>query len=295
MKPSLVCLALISLTGCGAFDQLETGTGRRSDSLLSLFAPPEPARAAAWAIDDLNADNRYRGTIILANASYAGEDVYLELFRDNMNRDKEPYAIVRAAAVRGLAHHGLPSDAERLLDALENDDSLAVRTEVVRALQRIHSPEAVGPLIRLLRDRESQQSQIRAEAANALAQYPEGRVFDALVLALGDDSLLVNQAALGSLEILTGVSHGESARAWFDWRDQTEAIFANRTPYLFPVFERGRKYYEWFPLVPDPPNETASTPVGFAEPEPEFTVPPIESSDDSSAESSDESREESSR
>lgn len=272
IRSLLTCLLCTqAIAGCGAIDQFSDASGpRRSDSLLTAFSGPEPGLAAAWAIDDLNADNRYRGTIFLANAPYAGEDVYLKLFRDNMNLETEPYAIVRAAAVRGIAHHGRPTDVPRLIEALEQDDSLGVRSEIVRALQRLHNPVAVAPLIRLLGDRENEGAQIRAEAASALAQYPQGRVFDALVLALGDDSLLVNQAAQTSLEILTGTTQGDSARAWFDWRDETRNIFANREPYIYPIFERGPKYYEWISLVPTAPNETASTPVGFPEPEADF-------------------------
>lgn len=268
--PPIVMLALaLLLTGCGAYDQVtdNSPSAQRNDSLLSLFSGPSPTQAAAWAIDDLSADNRYRGTVILANAPYAGQEVYLELFRDNMNPAREPYAIVRGAAVRGLAHHGSPEDVPRLLEALETEESTAVRAEIVRALQRIHAPEAVSPLIALLRDIDDEPPQIRAEAANALGQYPEQRVLDALVLALRDDSLLVNERALQSLNTLTGEDFGDDDAAWFDWRDDAPRPFVERSRYIYPIFERGPKYYEWLPLVPDPPNEVASTPVGFPEPD----------------------------
>ena len=40
----------------------------RAKSILTAFAPPTPQEAAQWAIDPFDADKRYRGTLLLANA-----------------------------------------------------------------------------------------------------------------------------------------------------------------------------------------------------------------------------------
>ncbi|MEO0513144.1 MAG: HEAT repeat domain-containing protein [Planctomycetota bacterium] len=272
-------LAALTLAGCGAYDQIteNDGTGRRSDSLLAgVFAGPSPTQAVVWSIDELNADNRYRGTILLANAPYAGEDVYLELFRDNMDPESEPYAIVRAAAVRGLAHHGLPDqDVPRLIDLYDRDTAPTVRAEIVRALQRLHNPLAIRTLIRIAGDLDL-SPRLRADATDALAQYPEPRVFEALVDLLRDDSLLVNERAHAALITLTGETFDPVPTDWLVFARDADDPFAARRRYEYPVFERGLKYYEYLPLIPDPPNEPPSTPAGFPEPEltPELTPEP---------------------
>lgn len=275
----LSCLLLgCVLSGCGAYDQITAGPSTRpaAGPFAAFFQPPPPDQAARWAIDDLNADNRYRGTIILANAPYAGEDVYLELFRDNMRPDREPYAIVRGAAVRGLAHHGLPdADVPLLLEALDDEPAVEVRVEIVRALQRLHNPVAVRPLITILTDLD-ENTEMRAMAANALAQYTERRVLDALILALDDDALLINDAALASLRTLTGQDLPPTPQDWFAWLARARDPFDDRSSYEYPVFSRGLKYYEWLPLIPGPPNEVTSTPAGF--PEPEY-IPPSDPQD----------------
>jgi hypothetical protein len=263
--------ALAPLTGC---DVPESARG--SKSLLALWSPPTPLEAAEMAVDPWDADNRARGTMLLANGYFGGEDPYHALYLERA-RDEDPNA--RAAGVRGLALHGQPEDVPLLVELLE-DENTRVRLEATRALQRIYNPVAIDPLIVRTRlpvlptpptatspgapgSPGEAEAQIRAEAAIALGQYADVRVLVPLIAALDDRSLAVNRAARRSLGILTGQDRGLDRKEWLEWYSEADAPLAGRTDYEYPVFERDKFFWEHLPFVPAPPNETASTPVGF--------------------------------
>ncbi len=244
------------LSGCGTFEGVPRGT----TSLLEVFRPQtSPAEAAAMATDPYSAENRYRGTILLSNADFGGQGVYLELYLDGMD---DPDPGVRSAAVRALGRHGDPEHVGLMIDAL-TDKSKIVRVEAARALQRVHSPDAVMPLIRAInRDNES-EADVRAAAADALGQYRQNIVVQALISALRDPRLVVNNRVQHSLLVLTGQNFGLDRRAWIDWYNSTEDVFAGAQPYTYPVFNRKKRLVEYLPMIPPPPNETSSTPVGM--------------------------------
>lgn len=263
--------ALAAAAGC---DVPETARGSRS--LLEVWAPPTPLEAAEMAVDPWDADSRARGTMLLANAYFGGEDVYRQLYLERA-ADEDPNA--RAAGVRGLALHGLPEDVPLLVERLK-DENVRVRLEAARALQRIHNPAAIDELIvhaRLPvleipptptsagapgRPGESEPV-IRAEAAHALGQYADPRVVLPLISALDDRFLAVNRAARHSLRVLTGQDFGLDRKAWLQWYTGADDAFAGRTAYVYPVYSRDKFFWEYLPFVPPPPNETASTPAGF--------------------------------
>ena len=268
---------LAGVMGCQVPD-----SARGTDSLFALFAPPTPQQAAAWATDEYNPDLQYRGTILLANASFGGEPPYIEMYLDYLNHTDSN---VRAAAARGLANHGGPEHApllaekltftveQRQLQHVEPDPF--VRQESARALQRLHNPEVVEALLGAMVEPTPAEQvvaadadpEVRAAAAHALGQYAEIRVLEALFnTGLSDSSLVVNRNARASLRTLTGQDFGYARRAWREWFDGAgrEAPFAARRAYVYPVFQRAPSLIERLPFVPPPPNEPASTPVGFS-------------------------------
>jgi hypothetical protein len=258
---------LAALGGCEM--KLKPGAEGLLDALNSL---PEPSEMAAQAIDKYDANNRYIGTLGLATQNYANEPVYIRLFCDNIN-DKDP--AVRAAAARGLANHGEPSHVPLLIKALK-DENVNVRLEAARGLQRLYNEEAVAPLIEATRepvlrdpgDRTPPEpsepdAEVRAQAAQALGQYAQARVLQALIACLDDSDLAVNRNALASLRTLTGQDFGLDRSAWVEWSGRTQAPFAGRRLYIFPAFSRAKRWYEYLPFVPRPPNEAAAPPVGL--------------------------------
>ncbi|MEM9065520.1 MAG: HEAT repeat domain-containing protein [Planctomycetota bacterium] len=252
--------------GCGYMD-LEAARG--NDSLLAVFQGPSPTRAAEWALDPYNPDNRYRGTLILANEPFGGEGPYIDLFVDASD---DVSANVRSAGVRGLANHGRPEHVAILIERLDDETEL-VRLEAARGLQRLHNPIAIEPLIALLEQETDEvtrvqllvepNAEIRAAAADALGQYADRRVISSLATALNDADLIVNRNALSSLRTLTGQDFGMDPRGWLEWERTVTNPFEGRTAYTFPAFSRDRRLLEYIPIFPPPPNEASTTPIGM--------------------------------
>ncbi|MEM7755869.1 MAG: HEAT repeat domain-containing protein, partial [Planctomycetota bacterium] len=190
--------------GC---DNLQSARG--ATSIFALVPQTSPDDAARLALDPYNADNRYRGVTLLADADFGGAEVYLRLYEDATGDED---AGVRQAGVRALGLHGGPEHVELITPYLTDDDPL-VRATTARALQRLHNDRAVRPLIAVLSEDAEREPEVRAEAAHALGQYRETRVLDALINALADPSLAVNTATLDSLETLTGQNFGLDRRA----------------------------------------------------------------------------------
>jgi HEAT repeat protein len=255
-------------TGCG----LDVRPGART--LSEALAPPSPEEAARMALDEENADNRYRGTLLLANAPFGGEPIYITMYEDYID-DEEPN--VRAAATRALGNHGETRHAELVIGSLKDPEPL-VRLEAARALQRLHNPIAIDALMERLAetvivvDERSNakkrldvepNTDVRAESAHALGQYADRRAVEKLIEALADRQLRVTHNALAALRTLTGQDFGLDRRAWQEWYAAAADPFAARAAYVYPVYHRDRTIFEYLPLVPPPPNEQPSSPVGM--------------------------------
>jgi len=213
------------------------------------------------ALDTEDADRRFRGTMLLANAPFAGEAVYLEMYRDYLD---DPVPNVRAAATRALGNHGHAEDAPLIARRLQ-DPERVVRIEAARALQRLHAPSTIDALLDRLDPDVEPEPDIRAEVAHALGQYADSVVLQSLIATLADRHLRVVRNARASLQTLTGQDFGLDRAAWSGWVGSVDDPFAGRTPYVYPVYERDRRLFEFIPFVPPPPNEQASTPEGFLE------------------------------
>jgi hypothetical protein len=250
--------ALAALWGCSEMPK----NNMQATSVLDLWAPPSPTVAAQWAADPYDADKRQRGMLLLANAPFGGERVYVQLYRARL-ADDDP--AVRAVAARALALHGEPEDAPDIAERLKLDPDEVVRRESARALQRIHNPAVVDQLLGALDARKEPDTDTRAHAARALGQYAQPRVVQGLIGSLNDSRLAVNENALHSLRVLTGQDFGVDAKAWIEWAGQRTDLFAQRGEYVFPVFHRDPTIVEF--LVPfwRPPNEQQNQrPVGMA-------------------------------
>jgi len=255
---ALLLIALIGgvFAGCEAAG-IELKPGAKS--IFDAFSPTSPSDAAKWAIDPYDADKRYRGTLLLANAPFASDPLYLQLFTDNV-KDKDPG--VRAAAARGLGTHGGPEHVPLLVERLKDEDP-GVRVEAARGLQRLHNPVAIDPLLAVLDKDKEAEPDVRLEAASALGQYAENRVVEQLIQALKDENLSVNLMTQDSLRTLTGQDFGLEISAWQAWYNSTHDLFAARSVYVYPVFQRPKHWYEHLPMVPGPPNEPQGTPAGL--------------------------------
>lgn len=251
----VVTAVLLAAGGCGMMDSIPRG----AESISAAWSGPTPSQAAEMALDQYNADNRFRGIQLLSNADFGGNDPYVQLYLDALDDED---AGVRWVGVRALGRHGDPAHVGLILERLLDSDA-QVRAESARALQRLHDPSAVEPLVRAMDPEFESEVIVRAEAAHALGQYRQARVVQSLIARLDDASLAVNRNTLASLRTLTGQDFGLDRRAWLAWVDRSEDLFAGGTPYTYPVFSRDKSLIEWLPFVPPPPNESESTPVGM--------------------------------
>jgi hypothetical protein len=254
----LALAAAATLPACELVDDMPAG----ANSILAVGQGPTPAEAAEMALDQYNADNRFKGVRLLANSDFGAQAPYLALYVDSVD---DPDPGVRWAAARALGLHGSPEHVELILPLLRDDDA-QVRAEAARTLQRLHNPAAVEPLIVTLKQDTEQDPAVRAEAADALGQYADPAVLQALISSLNDPALAVNRSAVASLKTLTGQDFGVDTRAWLDWIDLNKsALFAARQPYTYPAFSRDKRLVEYLPLpfIRPARNEAESLPVGM--------------------------------
>jgi len=254
--------ALIAATGLlsGCIPQETANQMANNDSVLApFFIQPTERDAVAWANDEFNADKRARGTAMLAYSKNGDDPKYVNyLYIKHLT---DPDSNVRAVAAFALALHGNPDQVPSLVP-LAKDPDRAVRRNTAIALQRLHNPVAVAALMDMTDATKESEVSVRAEAADALGQYPEPRVLQRLVTCLDDPQLIVNKSAYSSLRTLTGEELPPDRRAWAGWVKDAAEPFAARTAYKYPAYSRDRFWTEYLPFISPPPNEEMGQPIG---------------------------------
>ncbi|MEX2671548.1 MAG: HEAT repeat domain-containing protein [Phycisphaeraceae bacterium] len=211
---------------------MNVGCESNNGFVNSMF-PPAPGEVAREAFNVYDPDRRRRAVNTLASAPWGGEATYLRTYRLLVD---DPDPTVRAACLRALARHGYPSDVSAITPYLRDRTSF-VRWEAAMALERLHHPDAVDPLVATLR--EDEDADVRLAAARALGQYPQDRVFETLVGALNDRQYSVVRQAARSLRLLTGADIGDSNSAWLAWADEQGGnLFAKQEPFHYQEFIR---------------------------------------------------------
>lgn len=220
-----LALAVTAGVGCGSVKPVR-------EAMPGLFAPT-PREAVLGAFNLYDPDKRCSSVNLLAAAPFGGEPKYVRVYRLLMD---DPDPTVRAACTNALGLHGSVADVEQLVWRLD-DPAAFVRWEAAKALQKIHDPSAVKPLLIVLAD--DSDGDVRMSAATALGQYGEGRVFDALVGALEDQHYSVVLAARRSLETLTGYDFGTDGAMWLTWSKQVGGnLFEHQEVFTWRPYEK---------------------------------------------------------
>ena len=222
--------------------------------------PVSPEQASSWMVDPTDPDNRRKGTVLISNSPFGGQDVYVSWYRDSVLQESDP--LVKAMAISALGRHGGPDDALRIAVVLADDERFQVRWEAAKALQRLHNPAVVPALLATLRD-DQEQSDIRVSAAIALGQYPQDRVFQALVAALDSPQLSINDVSRQALETLTGEQHGLEPEPWLRWYNGTKDPFAGQQEYLYPTYHRKDTFLEKLAFWSNRTYEQPAPPAGL--------------------------------
>jgi len=254
---SLLCLAAALLGG--GCDTISSDMSQFTQS----FSPPTPTQAAMWAADPNDRENARRGTILLANAPWGGATPYLRMYRLYAEDSLDP--LVRAAAIQALGRHGAPEEAVLVAKSLPSPFR-QVRLAAAKALQRLHDPAVADSMWTRMID-PNEDSDVRAEIAIALGQYPTPAVFNALVAALSQRDLAVNVAAVDSLRCITGQNFGIDENAWITYAASCTANNKDsllETPnFVYPTFVRDLDMWDhlmfWSPTVFESPD----VPIGM--------------------------------
>lgn len=250
----LLMLAAVALSG-------QVGCESMSRDVADLFEPfnmPAPGEAARWMYDR-NPDLRRRGVTLIYASPFGGEEAYVKQYADMVRNDPDP--LVRAAAVRALARHGTPDHAVLIAEQLTHE-SIHVRWEAAKGMQRLHNPAVVPVLTRVL-NREGEEVDVRAAVATALGQYPSDDAAQELMTALDAPELVVNRNARDALATMTGQNFGLDRSAWFNWYTKATAPFADRQEYRYPVYQRDDTLLENIAFWTKKNWEEPGTPVGL--------------------------------
>jgi hypothetical protein len=214
------------------------GDGQRTvlADLFEPIMPPTPGEAARDAFNVYDPDARRRSVALISASQFADEGPYVRLYRLLLD---DPDPTVRAACLAALGRNGSPSDGPAFVDHLRHEASF-VRWESAKALQKVHYPAAIRPLINTMR--EDEDVDVRMAAAAALGQYRERFVFDALIGALNDRDFGVREAASQSLFTLTGQDLGVDSVAWLAWGEgkTPDVLFADAQPYKWQPYVQPR-------------------------------------------------------
>ena len=222
--------SLCTLGGCGS---------NPIDEVIADLTPPKPGEIAREAFDPTDADKRRRSVSLLSAAYFGGEEPYLRAYRLLID---DPDATVRAACVKALGYHGDVNDANKLIIPRLGDDNVFVRWEAAQALQKIHTTEAIEPLIKATGDEDAD---VRLAAADALGQFPRADVFQVLVSLLDDPEFSVAHAARESLSTLTGYDMGPDGGDWLLWSERNrDRLFVHQQRYTWEPYEPHRGWFE---------------------------------------------------
>ena len=251
-------------TGCAGSGQISARDASLTRDLPSDARSLSKAQQTVATAGDPAAppDARRRAMARIATSTAAAEPVYLEFYRAVL-ADPDTDPTLASVCATALANHGPARDVAAILPLLESPESFT-RWQAATALQRLHHPDAVGPLVARLAD--DQDPDTRAAAADALGQYPRRDVFDTLVIALDDPDTGVARAARQSLAQLTHAHVGDDPRAWLDLaderRDAGQPLF-DPQPYTYTPYPPSRGWLGWVLFFLPPTQAQPVTPTGL--------------------------------
>ena len=197
----LVWGLLLLLPGAGGCQQTQ--------QVIDYFTGNTPVKSALQMEDIDSPDDRRQGINNLAKREFARRDPYTTRYRQIAANDENPQ--VRAAAIRALNLSRDASATPLFVKALGDENAL-VRLEAVKALGNLPDPDAVDPLVRIVRSDENKD--VRIAAADALKHYKTLEVARVLIPLLGEQDFGVAWHARRSLRKLTGRDFAYDEAAW---------------------------------------------------------------------------------
>ena len=157
-----------------------------------------------------DADLRREGVLKLGQKKMAQKSATPKILRQMAQADPDPQ--VRAAAVSVLAHINKGQTLLAVLQKAARDVSPLVRRECIVPLGIQNDEQAETILLEVLHADED--TELRAEAAAALKNYPTPKTIRGLIKGLTDEAFSVNYQCRQSLKKLTGKDFGYDHTEW---------------------------------------------------------------------------------
>lgn len=189
--------------------------------MIRKLLPESPAQRRRKLLGNLSshdADRRREGVIMLGGEEPASWEVTPKILGIMAKGDNDPQ--VRAAAVSVLAGISTAPNMMAVLEDTIEDDSAQVRLESILALEsldeRIDQQQAAQWLIDRLESDED--IAVRTRAAEVLRYYPQRKAALALIDVLDHHEFGIAFRARESLEKMTGQSrYGYHQKRWREW------------------------------------------------------------------------------
>jgi HEAT repeat protein len=128
-----------------------------------------------------------------------------------------------AFAIARIIEIGKPRGTTAPLIKALNDPDASVRKESVRALAVGQDPSAINPLIdKALADEDTL---VVAHAILTLATFKATAAIEPLIDILKKDDSYLREAAINSLEYITGAKAGKDLKSWQEWWEKNKSNY----------------------------------------------------------------------
>ncbi|MEM1108057.1 MAG: HEAT repeat domain-containing protein [Planctomycetota bacterium] len=261
---SALAIGVFVLPGCGN-KNIEADTPAQAEAADGQ-EPLTEAQATVLIASDPEADPdlRRQALITIATSTVADLPVYLDFYRATL-ADVSIDPTVAAVAAAALGNHGEPADSGRLTPLLTRDEPF-LRWQAAVALQRLHNPQAISPLITAATGDDD--TDVRIAAATALGQYPGPEAYRGLTLALDDRAYGVSRAAREALKLMTQHDAGDDPRAWRQYAlDNADRLFNQPGPFTYTPYPPDRGLLLSILLFWDRPEADPVFPTGYEPPD----------------------------
>jgi hypothetical protein len=187
-------------TGCSTFREIGERFNGEPKKKAALFTSNRP-------------DDRRDAVLFFADHGYGLKDPYVRYYRQMAKQDTDP--LVRATAIRALNRARDKQSTPIFIEAL-TDNSVWIRLEGAKALNRVPDPNAVNALLKVVTSTDEQKD-VRIAAAEALQHYKQIDVARQLVPLLNQKDFGIAWQAHRSLKIMTGKDLAYDESAWLQY------------------------------------------------------------------------------
>lgn len=175
-----------------------------------------PAKAVREMLDADSPDNRWKGTLRLAQFPFARQgDAAMKVYAKFPRDPKEDW-VVQAAGIRALNHSRAQGYTALYVKTLNDVDQKDLpRLEAAKALANAPDEAAITTLVQ--HAKEDKSLDVRIACVDALRNFKTTQVLRTLAETLNEKDFSVVWQARQSLALITGQDFRYNARAWLNY------------------------------------------------------------------------------